>query len=54
MIKKFKMYRIIGKDYNCVYVPALSSESISSIITRIEERDGRKIDRLEYVYSFSG
>ena len=48
-MKKIKSYRVIGKDYDCVYVSALASKNIETVKRETEERTGKKIDRLEYV-----
>ena len=50
--ENLKMYRVIGKEYNCVYVSALSNKSIGNIIRETEERTGKIIDRLEHVKTF--
>ena len=51
-MKKIKSYRVIGKEYNCVYVSALASKNIETVKRETEERTGKKIDRLEHVSTY--
>lgn len=51
-MKKIKMYQVIGRDYDCVYITALSSKPMETVKRELEEKDGTKIDRLEHISTF--
>jgi len=50
--RKFKTYRVIGSNYNCVYYSALASKSEGVVIREIEERGEGKVESLQHTGSY--